>query len=98
MAMCALRRGKKVLAGTRNATKSAEKNPELVKAGGTWLEIDINNDSATSIVSQACAQHGVDVLVNNAAMPLLGALEDMTYVSPSPSPTLTAGAGSETLL
>lgn len=76
LALHLLKQGKRVLAATRDPSKARVAAPELEQHGGTWLTLDVNSSSARSVVSVAVQSHAVDVLVNNAAYPALGAIED----------------------
>jgi NAD(P)-dependent dehydrogenase (short-subunit alcohol dehydrogenase family) len=79
LSIIALKAGHKVIATSRNPSKS----PELVKhiegLGGIWLQLDVNEETAhlQNVIELGTMRFGpIDVLVNNAGISLIGAVED----------------------
>jgi NAD(P)-dependent dehydrogenase (short-subunit alcohol dehydrogenase family) len=84
LSLIALKNGHKVIATSRNPSK----NPELVKQvesyGGIWLPLDITSQPSEfqKVIDAGIAKFGgIDVLVNNAGIAILGPLEDTRYLS-----------------
>lgn len=79
IALSALKAGHKVIAGARSPDVAAQTHPELIAAGGNWLQLDVSLPSTRAIV-QRTAEHagGIDVVVNNAGYYAAGLLEDFT--------------------
>ncbi|KAG0646012.1 Oxidoreductase claN [Hyphodiscus hymeniophilus] len=76
LALLALRNGHKVIASSRNISKTPKEVSQIEKLGGAWIELDVCSPNATTILDKATAIHGrIDILVNNAAYALLGAFE-----------------------
>ncbi|KAJ3032335.1 hypothetical protein HDV00_007607 [Rhizophlyctis rosea] len=77
LALTALRRGHKVIATARNASKLSS----LVKDGAHALQLDVTwrEDRIQQAVDEAVKVYGrIDVLVNNAGMVIEGAIEEMS--------------------
>lgn len=77
LAMAALNNGHKVIATSRNPTRT----PDLVRGveahGGHWLEFDVCGQRVDEVLDEALKIHGhIDVLVNNAGAGIYGAVED----------------------
>jgi len=79
LSIIALKAGHKVIATSRNPSKS----PELVKhiegLGGIWLQLDVNEEPAhlQNVIELGTKRFGpIDVLVNNAGISLIGTVED----------------------
>jgi len=77
LALTALKAGHKVIATSRNP--SEERKRQFEHLGGVWLALDVTSgpEKLQDVVSQAVAAYGrIDVLVNNAGIGIIGALED----------------------
>jgi NAD(P)-dependent dehydrogenase (short-subunit alcohol dehydrogenase family) len=72
--------GHRVVATVRSRTKSAEAVKEIEARGGKIIELDIAKaDTIAAAAKEAESLYGhIDVLVNNAAYSLLGAVEDLS--------------------
>jgi len=80
IAKAALARGDKVIATARNPSKP--EMSELVSLGASALALDItaSESSIASAVASAVALHGrIDILLNNAAYILEGAIEEASH-------------------
>jgi len=78
IALCALRAGDIVIACSRNIAAAKVAFPEIEKLRGTWLEVDVDHDVTERTISEAVEIHHVNVLVNNAGVPVRGAIEDIS--------------------
>lgn len=77
LAMAALNNGHKVIASSRNPSRT----PDLVQGvqahGGHWLELDVCGSLAEGVLAEALKIYGhIDVLVNNAGAGIYGTIED----------------------
>lgn len=78
LALLALKAGHKVIATSRNPSRTPALVEQVDKLGGTWLALDICDKNLDRVFNDALSLHGrIDVLVNNAGYSLLGAVEDM---------------------
>ncbi|KIW17672.1 hypothetical protein PV08_04867 [Exophiala spinifera] len=76
----ALSQGHRVIATSRNPSKTPELVEEVSSQGGKWLALDTTQTvcEIKDIVRQAESFFGrIDVMVNNAAFCVLGAVEDL---------------------
>lgn len=80
IALKALDHGAKVIGTVRSRERAANEVSRIEAAGGHVLELDVTDaGSCTTVFHAAEKLHGgVDVLVNNAGMSYMGALEDYT--------------------
>ena len=80
LSLIALKAGHKVIATSRNPTKTPDLVKEVEKLGGVWLALDINSspEDLRKVIDEGHKLFGrIDVLVNNAGIGLVGALEDV---------------------
>ena len=79
IALQALAANQRVIGTVRSHTKAASAVSAIESAGGQVLQLDVTDAAACLTVYQKAEQlHGrIDVLVNNAAYSLLGAIEDV---------------------
>ncbi|KAH7410736.1 putative short chain oxidoreductase/dehydrogenase [Cadophora sp. MPI-SDFR-AT-0126] len=98
LALHVLNAGHKVIATSRNPSKTPDLVTQVQNLGGTWLTLDICSPESelASFIERATAIHGIiDVLVNNAGYALLGAFEcfsslNMAKKLTSPTPNASA--------
>ena len=85
LALLALRSGHKVVATSRNPSKTPELVFQVEKLGGTWMHLDVcaPEQDLIAVIDRATTVHGrIDILVNNAGYALLGAFETIRYAVP----------------
>ena len=68
--------GHKVIASSRNPSRTPELVTEIESKGGSWIQLDVDSpDSAKVIVNLENSGHEIDVLVNNAGYCIFAAVE-----------------------
>jgi NAD(P)-dependent dehydrogenase (short-subunit alcohol dehydrogenase family) len=79
ISLAALNAGHKVIAGARNLEKAQQEHPELEKAGGKWLKLDVSLPDTQKVVEKALEEAGsIDVVVNNAGAVTVGTIEELS--------------------
>jgi NAD(P)-dependent dehydrogenase (short-subunit alcohol dehydrogenase family) len=79
LALIALKAGHQVIATSRTPTKTPSLVQKIEDLGGIWLPLDMNSsrEAMQNVVDEGTRRFGrIDVLVNNAGISILGALED----------------------
>ena len=78
----ALDAGFAVIGTVRNRGRAAKEVKQIESRGGKCLELDVTDAKASfEMFQQAERLWQIDVLVNNARVSWLGAIEDFSYVS-----------------
>lgn len=71
--------GHKVIATSRNPSKTPDLVQEIERNGGKWVALDLDDPHSAKVIDDLEAQGiAIDVLVNNAAFALLHAAEFIT--------------------
>lgn len=85
LSLLALSRGHKVIGTSRNPARTPELVAKVEGLGGKWMPLDVTWEEAKikATVDEALNVWGrVDILVNSAGYPLLGAFECFRYAKP----------------
>ena len=76
LAYAVLAAGHKVIASSRNPSKTPEAVEQIKKLGGAWITLDVANEDVGERVHKAIEEYGpVDVLINNAGYASGGVIE-----------------------
>ena len=75
-----LQKGGSAVLTTRDVAKAQKAAPDIEENGGKWLKLDYADPNAEQVVKDAVTRWDVDVLVNNAAYAVVGAVEDCRSV------------------
>lgn len=76
LAYAVLATGHKVIASSRNPSKTPEAVEQIKKLGGAWITLDVAAEDAGERVHKAIEEYGpVDVLINNAGYASGGVIE-----------------------
>jgi len=81
LALLVLKAGHHVIATSRTPSNSPQLVKQVEGLGGIWLSLDLTASKETmqKVVEEGTKKWGrIDVLVNNAGMSVLGALENFT--------------------
>lgn len=82
LALIALHAGHRVIATSRNPSKSPCLVSQVESLGGKFLTFDVCSPEIGEMLDKATEIYGrIDILVNNAGYALLGAFETLRYVS-----------------
>ncbi|KAL2825108.1 putative short chain oxidoreductase/dehydrogenase [Aspergillus pseudoustus] len=82
LARAVLAHGHRLIASSRNPSKTPGLVQEITSQGGQWIALDTTADNLEEIVTDAEAVYGYfDVVVNNAGYPICGAFEDLSLTA-----------------
>jgi len=71
-----LQKGGTPILTTRDVAKARVAAPDIESKGGKWLELDFADDKLEDTVRDTVVKEEIDVVVNNAAYSLVGAVEE----------------------
>jgi NAD(P)-dependent dehydrogenase (short-subunit alcohol dehydrogenase family) len=97
LTLLALRSGHKVIATSRNPSKTPKLVSQVEALGGVWHQLDVCNPEheLEEVLRKARSVYGtINILVNSAAYALLGAFESIRYLTPSFTRSLLVGSRS----
>ncbi|KAG8157701.1 hypothetical protein KVR01_012363 [Diaporthe batatas] len=80
LAKAAIAAGHKVIATSRNPSKTPEKVAEITSLGGLWAALDVSSPSLETQFQETIlplAKGKIDAVINNAAIGLTGVVEDI---------------------
>lgn len=79
LAKYALEQGHRVIATSRNPSKTPDLVSSFENSGGIWMPLDVTATDLEDMVKAAELVHNrIDMLVNNAGYSILGAVEDIS--------------------
>lgn len=78
LARTVLAHGHKVIASSRNPSKTPDLVNEITGKGGHWITLDVTSPDLKQIIEKAESIYGrLDIVVNNAGYSIVGAFEDL---------------------
>jgi NAD(P)-dependent dehydrogenase (short-subunit alcohol dehydrogenase family) len=78
LARTALAHGHRVIASSRDPSKTPALVEEVTSKGGLWIPFDVRSKSLREEINEVEEIHGrIDVVVNNAGFSVMGAFEDI---------------------
>lgn len=78
IALAALQNGHKVIATSRDPSKSPDLVSQVERLEGKWMALDVTSPNISKPIRQASEIFGsIDILVNNAGYAAIGTIEDV---------------------